>query len=99
MEPPYARETLPNNFAGNAVLNSGAPEPFIFQSADVMGADAEQYRLLTGGYHLYVMGWIRYEDQRRVARRTAFCRLYRVLEGERYPRFHVVKDPDYEHED
>jgi hypothetical protein len=100
MEPPYAREPA-NNFARSAVFEPGAPEPFNFRSANTMGDDAEQYRSLTAGFHIYVMGWVRYKDRRQVAvaRRTAFCRLWSIASGELHPRFHIVKDPDYEHED
>jgi hypothetical protein len=98
MSPPYQRDNA-NGFAGNQVIQPAQSWEFNFRSAAAMGDDAAEYRILTRGYHLYVMGWVRYADDRDVVRQTKFCRLYGVSEGERHPRFHIVQDPDYESED
>jgi hypothetical protein len=44
---------------------------------------------------LYVMGWVRYRDDRNVIRETRFCRLWNNSER----RFTVVDNPDYEYSD
>ncbi len=98
MTSPYESERA-NNFAGSQVLEPGQSASCDFRSAVTMDDDAERYRRLTQGFHIYVMGWIRYADGRKITRQTTFCRLYNVANGERHPRFHVVDDPDYEHED
>jgi hypothetical protein len=98
MGPPYEREPA-NNFPGSAWLEPGVPHPCEFRSVEMMGNDAKDYSLLTAGCHIYVMGWVQYVDGMNLARRAAFCRLYGVAINERHPRFHIVEDPDYEHED
>jgi hypothetical protein len=98
MGPPYETEP-PNNFAGSGLLESGVPRSFDFRSDQTMGDDAGNYARLAPEHYIYVMGWVRYTDERKVARRMAFCRLYQTVKGEKHPRFCIVNDPDYEHED
>ena len=49
------------------------------------------------GPHIYLLGWIEYLDDRKVRRRTAFCR--RFLHRHGSARFYPVNDPDYEYEE
>ena len=97
MEPPYEADT-PNNFAAENIIAAGEPRIFDFRSFDVMGANADDYRSLNQGNHIYMMGWIRYADDADIVRQTTFCRLYRKADGEPQPRFHVVEHRDYENE-
>ncbi len=99
MGPPYETEQ-PNNFASGD-LEPGVPKQFDFVSAQTMGADAPAYMRLAQDHHIYVMGWVRYEDGAKPARRMqmAFCRLYQTAKGEKHPRFGIVNDPDYEYQD
>ena len=98
MIPPYEGHTA-NNFAGHISLAAGQSHQANFRSMGTMGADAPNYLRLATDHHIYVMGWVRYEDANALSRQTHFCRLYRVLKGERDARFHIVNDPDYERED
>jgi hypothetical protein len=98
MGSPYEGE-IPNNFAGDAFLVPDIPRSYNFSSSGIMGSDAAHFMSLTEGFHVYVMGWVQYADAKCIARRAAFCRIYRRSEPEGRPRFHVVSDPDYEYED
>jgi hypothetical protein len=60
-----------------------------------LGQHAGSIGVVTTGsrQHLFVMGWIKYKDERNLVRRTAFCREYES------GRFKQVGNPDYEHEE
>jgi hypothetical protein len=58
------------------------------------GADVELRQFERGGWKIYVMGQIQYQDEGGHDRFMGFCRLW-GSDG----RFHVVEDPDYEYED
>jgi hypothetical protein len=91
---------MPNDFAGSFKLKPAIPQAFNFQSKSVMGSNAAVYRnLQQEGYRIFVIGWVRYVDERGTMRRTEFCRFYGIANGERFPRFHKVDDTDYEYED
>jgi hypothetical protein len=51
------------------------------------------FRISIGTARLYAMGWVRYTDDRKVARETRFCRLWDRFEH----RFRSIDDPDYEY--
>jgi len=51
----------------------------------------------TAGWQLYIMGFICYSDDNKVARRTTFCRLYNIRE-QRFKRL-AEDDPDYDYEE
>jgi hypothetical protein len=75
-----------------ATLNPGESAPGIFQSDEYLDDEINQVR--GGSWRLYVLGWVEYLDERKVKRRTGFCRQYDVNKR----RFFAVKnDPDYEH--
>jgi hypothetical protein len=88
-----------NDFLPKAKLDPGESLPGMFQSEMPLGDEAADIQSLTPGSHLYVLGWIEYTDDRKIGRRTAFCRLYRAGKDQQYPRFFPVEDPDYEHEE
>jgi hypothetical protein len=46
-------------------------------------------------WHLWIMGWIAYDDRLGFGRRISFCRVY----DSAMDRFVAAEDPDYEHED
>jgi hypothetical protein len=46
-------------------------------------------------WHLWIMGWIEYDDRLGFGRQISFCRVYDSATD----RFVAVEDPDYEHED
>jgi hypothetical protein len=46
-------------------------------------------------WHLWIMGWIEYDDRLGFGRQISFCRVYDSVTD----RFVAVEDPDYEHED
>ena len=98
MERPYEGKSG-NNFLGTFELEPGESATGVFASEKPLGDEASHIRSLTRGCHLYVLGWIEYKDDRKIARRTAFCRLYRVADNQLHPRFYPVDDPDYEHEE
>jgi hypothetical protein len=90
MQRPYEGENGNNPVV--AVLNPGESVPGIFQSDDFMGGEIDRVR--AGNWPLYVLGWVEYLDERKVKRRTAFCRKY---DANRLRFFPVEDDPDYEH--
>jgi hypothetical protein len=90
MERPY--ESLSANNPVRGTLNPGKSAPGTFQSDDFLGDEIDPIR--EGLWPLYVMGWVEYTDERRVKRRTAFCRKY---DANRRRFFAVEDDPDYEH--
>ena len=90
MQRPYEGENGNNPVV--AVLNPGESAPGIFQSDDFMGGEIDPIR--KGLWSLYVMGWVEYTDERKVKRRTAFCRKY---DADRRRFFAVENDLDYEH--
>lgn len=59
------------------------------------GIDVELRQFERGRWKLYVMGWIRYQDEVGADRFMGFCRLRNNEDG----RFRAVDDPDYEYED
>lgn len=71
---------------------------------DPWGSEVDEIRTLVyhgddrDNWRLYVMGWVDYVDDRKVKRRTAFCRRYGSKNG--LPaRFVDGEDPEYEYED
>jgi hypothetical protein len=52
-------------------------------------------KIFAGLMKLYVMGWIRYRDDRNVIRETRFCRRWNNSER----RFGAINDSDYEYSD
>jgi len=99
MERPYERRS--GDTAGaNLRLCPGEPTTLPFLSEDLMderGATAGTD--VDGALHVYVMGWVEYNDDNRVPRRTAFCREFRKTNSQAEGRFFPVDDPDYEHEE
>jgi hypothetical protein len=51
--------------------------------------------IIVGSMNLYVIGWIRYRDDRKVIRETRFCRMWNNSER----RFSAINDSDYEYSD
>ena len=93
MERPY--EGKDGNSSFRSRIESGASVPLPFSSESEISTQQSD-DIQSGGNHLaYVLGWIEYSDDRSVARRTAFCRLYDFETG----RFSVIDDADYEHEE
>jgi hypothetical protein len=64
-------------------------------SAKPMGTEASDVSSMNDDWRLYVMGWVRYTDNREVIRYTGFCRQWRHPER----RFRAIDDPDYEYAD
>jgi hypothetical protein len=81
---------------GNSVVSGrlapGVSIPGTFVSENVLGVGEPTNILQGSGRALYVMGWIDYSDDLKVARRTSFCRRYDPSRQ----RFVAVDDPDYE---
>lgn len=100
MEYPYGKDAGGPIFRGVQELNAGqmiecqftGPGPSMDQLAY-----AQQARInMVQSLHAYVLGWIDYDDDLGLSRRTAFCRHYDRAR-DRFSR--VRNDPDYEHAD
>jgi hypothetical protein len=98
MKRPYEGEDS-NRWIPCATVEAGQSTPG-FLPLTVLN-EAEVAGIKKGSYRLFVMGWIEYEDDRSIRRRTAFCRKFRRGADalDRQGRFVVVRDPDYEHEE
>jgi hypothetical protein len=59
-----------------------------------LGIDVEPRQFERGGWKIYVMGQIRYQDEGGRDRFMGFCRV-----GDGKSGFVAVDDPDYEYED
>ena len=80
----------------NFSLEPGSSEPYAF-TIESQSTDEENVGItLTQHRTLYAMGWIDYEDARRVRRTTRFCRRYDPKQVRFWP---VENDPDYESQD
>ena len=77
----------------NRKMPPGSPHTFQFQRHGEPIDQKEFDFVMAGTKVLYVIGWIGYQDELRIYRRTAFCRRYDL--GLR--RFIAVDNPDYEH--
>ena len=93
MDRPYeGRDGSPFN---DVTIVAGSSYPLQFVSDQLLSPYASQGITTDGSWRIYVMGWVEYEDDRKIRRRTAFCREY---DRTRH-RFFPVKDADYEHEE
>jgi hypothetical protein len=93
MERPYeGRDGITFN---DVTIVAGSSYPLPFASDKLLSPDAFQGITTDGSWRIYVMGWVEYEDDRKIRRRTAFCREY---DRSRH-RFFPVQDADYEHEE
>jgi hypothetical protein len=95
MERPYEGQT-PANPIHDITLQPGESSTVTFQSKDAMSGVGNRIFQCVDNWGIYVMGWIAYEDDLRVKRRTAFCRQWRFPERRFFP---LHDDPDYEHEE
>lgn len=98
MERPYEWHA-PTNLAAPNRLLPGTSVTVPFQSEEPMDSAAEDINRQAGNLRLYVMGWVTYEDNLKVKRRTSFCRVYKNLTGATHSKFYPVDDADYEHEE
>ena len=80
-------------------LYPGQSIPFSFTNWEIMDDSAKTIgSQVIGHQRLFVMGWIVYQDDIGIARRTAFCREF--MQGPWDDgRFCAVSDPDYEYEE
>jgi hypothetical protein len=90
MRRPYEGQEGSNPVLG--ALRPGESKSGTFQSDDFLTNEYDRVR--GGNWPLYVLGWVDYVDERKVKRRTAFCRKY---DPHRRRFFAVENDPDYEH--
>jgi hypothetical protein len=98
MEPPNKEKENPALLEGQ-FITAGMSYEGRFVSDEPMDGDGLGLSAFAKDISLYVMGWITYTDDSDDIRRTAFCRVYRQVEGGRIGRFRRVDDDDYEHEE
>jgi hypothetical protein len=108
MERPYEGQSGNNPISPGLKLQPGQSWPGSFQSDELMGPEGYLIRNFDPSWAIYLLGWIEYEDNLGIVRRTAFCRRYGppseyIPRGIDAPvphgRFNVVRDLDYEHEE
>jgi hypothetical protein len=93
MSPPY--NTLSIN-RSEMILAAGERHTWAgMKSRNPMGQEADAINVGGEGWRLYVMGWIRYTDDRKIILYTRFCRQLQYPER----RFRAIDDPDYEYAD
>lgn len=100
MKRPYEGENG-NMPIGKITISSGESFPALFQSDTPTERRADPSKKIVGGASVYVMGWIEYQDDLNIRRRTAFCREFKQPSGQAFhsARFYPVDDLDYEHEE
>lgn len=86
------RPSLP--IAGNISLRPGETHQVTLYSSQPLD-DVQPGTMNVHFEKLYIMGYVEYEDELNLTRRTAFCR--RLTADTRY--FIAEENPDYEHED
>jgi hypothetical protein len=93
MERPYEGE---DGVKSETRIEPGTSRTLLFESKEWMevGAGAA-IRSGDGAWKLWVMGWVEYDDDLKVTRRTAFCRRF----DKRVQRINIVEDNDYDHEE
>jgi hypothetical protein len=99
MERPYEGEE-PTGLVPQGKLQPGETIPGVFQSKKPI----ENWVTLhfdSGGWKIWVMGWISYVDENQVPRRTSFCREWHAgpPSNPQNGHFEAVANPDYEHEE
>ena len=78
------------------LLEAGASTRGRFASDVPMDNCDDAIALGSGGWKLYVLGWITFKDDNGVLRRATLCRGFDGNRGNAHPRFRAVDDPDYE---
>jgi hypothetical protein len=108
MERPYEGQDGNNPISPGLKLQPGQSSPGIFQSNKLMGEEGGLIQHFDPSWSIYLLGWIEYEDNLKIVRRTAFYRRYGPPPGYiprgidapvPHGRFNVVHDLDYEHEE